>query len=232
MVNESLGLIYERAKNYASNFGWSIEGDLKAAVLKRNSGAKVLTWREADIAARKEIDLNNRFFIVGLIGSFLYEDTPHLTDSIYLLRATYNRGLDWVRNKRQSEAPEKQKIGDDYLRGVYEKIQSSGLKFWDEEKKHGFHQELLKPEHMTQNEFLIASRSGCYYLTVEQAEAISNSTEILNSANKQKKSGKVNQVTGIGERAYKEADSKEKSKQAHPKMIPLGSRTKRSPFKK
>lgn len=226
MADESLGLIYERAKNYASLFKWSIENDLKSAILKRNSGAKVLTWREADIAARKKIDLNNKFFILGLSGSFLYEDTPHLTDSIYMLRATYNRGLDWVKNKRQSETPDKQKIGDDYLRGVYEKIELSGLRFWDEEKKNGFHQELLKPEYMTQNEFLIASRSGCFYLTVEQAAAISKSTEILNTV-KTKQVNKTSQSIGTGEKTYQETYSKEKGKPSQPKMISLGSKSRR-----
>lgn len=227
MVEESLGLIFERAKSYAFEFKWSIEVDLKTVMLKRNSGAKVLTWREADIAARKQLNLNNQFFIAGLVGAFLHEDNPYVKESIYILRATYNRGIEWVRNKRDLEPPEKQKTGNDYLRGIYDKIQLSGLKLWDEEKKNGFHQELLKPEYMTQNEFLIASRCNGYFLSDEQAAAIANSTAIL----AYKKSA-VKQQNHLGQTTYQENQIKSKNVSASPKMIKLGSKTRRSSWKK
>lgn len=231
MEYESLGLIYERAKLYTVKFNWQIADDLKSAMIKRNSGGKYLSWREADIAARQEIDLNNKFFIVGLSGGFLHEDIPQLKESIYLLRAAYNRGLVWVKTKRDQETLEKQKIGNEYLLSVYNKINDSGLKFWEEEKKQGFHQELLKPEYMTQNDFLIASRHGYYHMSPEKYAAIVKALDTPSSQSK--KEVKSTEKNYSGKSSY---DEKEKVKRSEstsaPKMVSLGSKKRRTTWKR
>jgi len=148
-------------KYIEDNPDWIIAEHLKDALEKRLSSIKALSMREFDTCARNDIDLN------GIIGNALLsngyglaiiEGTAGLKDIFgcldpWKLRADFNRGLYWKKNKRDKQSKEKQEKGDSVLCEIIEKLKTMGIKLWDNELNNGIHVELTKPEFMTWDQY-------------------------------------------------------------------------------
>ncbi len=105
LTNKGVAL---HGKSYAEGNGWIVCIGCFNAIEKRSQGIRYLSYREADIAARKRC-LGNEHVVAALMGQFeflLSEDLAGLKDSVYELRLIYNRGVEYKRTKYNSQSRE------------------------------------------------------------------------------------------------------------------------------
>lgn len=129
---------------------WDIYPSLKTAIFARRAGEKALSPREADICKRNPSLLENELFLHSIAtveDLFITEDSKHLNRGAYRLRARYNQGIEWKKNKRHKCDPATQQKGDNQLLKIKESLTSLGLGLTEEEEENGFEQDLLKPEY-------------------------------------------------------------------------------------
>lgn len=145
----------QRGVEYAVNFGYEVKLRLKEVLVSRANREKVLTVREADIAFRRKLDLNNQFLVSIMVGytGFLVEDNSSLTEGVFDTRIRYNKGLQWRKNIRPTSDPEKQEIGDNRILMLEKMLEIFGLPLHPEEKISGIHPEFHKPEYLSWDQF-------------------------------------------------------------------------------
>jgi hypothetical protein len=153
----------KRAGDYAKSFGYEIEGTLKRALELRADKKNVLTIHEADIAYRGSIDLNNAMIkkTLNTMLGFLCEESGDFKEGIFVLRARWNKGIDWKKNKRHLATVAACNTGDQMLLEIKNDLKKHSLPLHIEEESEGFDREFLKPEYLTWEQFnsiLISNR--------------------------------------------------------------------------
>lgn len=130
---------------------------LKQALSLRSKGQRVLTVREADIAARCKLRLYEGSALdVSLINPsftfFLTEGVVGDKNNGWELRRSYNAGLKWFKNVNSGKL---KMIEGKILQArnrideIKSLLSAQGLNFWLDEVDGGFKDEFLRPEYMT-----------------------------------------------------------------------------------
>lgn len=148
------GTYVERAKQYVQQFGWDTVPFIKDAMEQRPAGKNVLTQREADIILRARANLNSPFLTAALMqpGTLVTEEGYRM-EAVYVLRARYNKGIEWRRTKGDQCDEATRKKGDKRLYGLASALTSCGYPIHTEEVEAGFHPEFLKPEWLSWSQF-------------------------------------------------------------------------------
>lgn len=137
------------------NFDYSLS--LSEAVNKRTLGKRIVSIREADLLARnffnyKRNSVSNgfdkveRLLMMNEFSNFISEGTPGDKGSLWHLRKRYNDGLKVIRSSNDIEYKKKCL---DLLNEIGRYIIKFPSNFWEDEKKKGFGDFLLKPDYMT-----------------------------------------------------------------------------------
>ncbi len=150
---KTVGIIEE----YCHKCGFVIVSTLKESLLeKRNNGIQALSTREADIATRSRC-LDKNVVIYSLMnGCFLTEGVIGNKESGYELRRRYNKGIEWIENNRNANQQYIEKANKILCEIVFG-LNAIGLFMWPEEKG-GFHNSLLRPEYMTEEQYVKITR--------------------------------------------------------------------------
>ena len=137
--------------------GWDLIKHLNEALRLRATGKKVLSFREADIAARSKMDLiDNSSLEYALLkmDCLLTEGVPGHDESGYELRRRYNNGLKWMKiREKEGFLPGMREKGIERLSEIRSKLLAIGLDLWGHEVDTGFHADLLRPEWMSHTEY-------------------------------------------------------------------------------
>lgn len=142
---------------YCSRNDFMIVDTLKEAMLeKRNNGIKALSVREADIATRSRCLDNNGVLFSLMNGCLLTEGIIGSAGSGYELRRRYNRGIEWLKVNRNASEQNIEKASN-ILADIVLQMNRIGLLMWPEEKD-GFHNSLLRPEYMTEDQYARVTR--------------------------------------------------------------------------
>lgn len=155
---DPLYMVNKRAKEYAAKYGYGLTMSLAEALKGRVNGIKVLSFREADVACRQDLKLDNEFLQAGIHNPaealIIVEDIAGLKDSVYELRAFYNRGVQFFSTGRSShvelEAVQRAKFA---MHETLSKLKERGVPAWPEEEEKGFALELCKPDCMTWDQY-------------------------------------------------------------------------------
>lgn len=157
-------------------------GNIQYAMTARAQGKRVLTLREADIAARSKLDLTLIFPVlvdatkmemnmtddVVVQDKVLTEDLVGLPDSIYELRKLWNRGVTWNRNERHKHSELVHAKADKTMARLRKIFEQCLLPPWPEEEVAGFHVELTKPEYMSFTQYEEARKRMTSYVKPEE----------------------------------------------------------------
>lgn len=181
-----------RAKENVEKQGWVVTNTLREAMELRqglafDSGPLpacriAVSRREADILLRSRTLLTNLFFQKALQepGSFLTEDGIRL-EQVFVLRARYNKGIEWKNTKRaQCDELNKEK-GDQRLRDLAAMLQQIGLPLHPEEVDIGLHPEFLKPEWLTWSQFQVKMNQVQKLRTIAEKEEMENLVALVSS---------------------------------------------------
>lgn len=145
---------------HCSSQGYRIVNTMREALLNRDAGIRSMTLREADIAARAVIDLKPDSTVDFLLmnGSLLIEGIVGDSESGFELRRRYNRGKQWFAEFRDKVDAKQIAKAQSIMIEIIDKLNSSGLHLWPEELDGVFHNELLRPEFMTDGQYMDATR--------------------------------------------------------------------------
>lgn len=147
----------EIINEYCHSKDFIIVDTLKEAMLEcRNKNIKALSLREADIATRSRCLDNNGVLFSLMNGCLLSEGIPGNAESGYELRRRYNRGKEWF-SKNRTASIENIEKANGILADIVLKLNSLGLLLWPEEKS-GFHVDLLRPEYMSEYQYIQITR--------------------------------------------------------------------------
>ena len=152
---ESTDAFPEDIENYIGMFDCSIADTLKDAMKLRANGTLALSRRESDIVARGSIDLSNEFLRAALLSdmTLVLSEGPPSSDSAYILREQYNKGIQWRKCKREQQDAARQRKGDIAITVIEQELASMKLPVWDREKENGFHLDLTKPEWLSSAQY-------------------------------------------------------------------------------
>ncbi len=147
-------------KKHAEKFGIKLVLNIEQALKLRRDGLAVLTIREADIAARQGVPLNSDFLHKALkaIDGMFSEGIPGERDNAYVLRESYNRGINFKRQFYHKVSQERKDIADKALILIVNRLTDIKLPPWPEEVYNGFATELCKPEWMSWEQYREASK--------------------------------------------------------------------------
>lgn len=172
--DRSVYLAYGRT--YATKHGFELVPSMAAALQGRRTGKKVLSYREADIAARAKFPLSQVviFKAMVMLDSCFDEESMDLVDvgmlhedvvgipaknkfvpeTVYEMRRFYNRGVQVKKSgKYSSYSPEQKKVADECMKNTLDILNFCKLPAWPEEVTDGFALELTKPEYMTFDQY-------------------------------------------------------------------------------
>ena len=147
-------------KKHAEKYGMQIVPNLEIALKMRSEGLAVMTLREADIAARMQLQLDSHFLIKGLcsISGMIIEGIPGEEGNVYLLREFYNRGVEFKKNKWNTVDEAHRQRATQAMKDTLYKMLEMQLPAWPEEEANGFPLELTKPEYMTWGQYNVARK--------------------------------------------------------------------------
>lgn len=174
------GPFVQRAAEYIQQFGWETVPFIKDAMEQRPTGKLVLTQREADIILRTRTKLNSPLLTAALMqpGTLITEEGYRM-EAVYVLRARYNKGIEWFRTKGNQCDEETRKKGDRRLYGLASALTSCGYPIHAEEVETGFHPEFLKPEWLGWGQFRLRIADLERNRTVEEKEGLKTLTELI-----------------------------------------------------
>ncbi len=148
---------------YAEKYDWSLVSTVREALLGRACGRKVLSPREADVAARQKTDLNSLFLSEALLGNmhcYIMEGQPGRAadgkqgKDLWYYRKRWNDGVRWRRMDRGDDSEQNTARADSLMGEIQDMIEKQfNLPMWLSEQTRGFDMELLKPEYMTWIQF-------------------------------------------------------------------------------
>jgi hypothetical protein len=173
--SDPLYLVKERAKEYAAKFGFTLVPSIQEAAIGRSQGRHVLSFREADIAARSKINLSSEILKHAMMCAaevhLITEDVAGLTGSVYELRSFYNRGVQWFKGKPKDwkktvRSPESVVFcnAESAMLLTLKKLEEKNMPAWPEEIEHGFPLELCKPDFMTWDQYRERMKNPVEYL--------------------------------------------------------------------
>jgi len=159
----------QRAIEYAASHNWITVPTLKEALERRQqiavnpvsanhplpAFALALSFHEADTAYRAKIDLSNQFFQQAIkeFGGIITEEDSRYMTGVLVLRARFNKGLDWKKNKRPNCDVHSQEKGDKMLQEIVDNLAKLSMPLHVEELEEGVHKEFLKPEWLDWGQF-------------------------------------------------------------------------------
>lgn len=148
----------QRALEYITPFMFSIASHLQEALQQRARGEKVLTLREADIAARGKVNLGSSLVLAGLSDglNFLVEGIVGVPDNPFELRYRYNRGIDYKRTKYAEDTPARQEAARKIMKHLIYQLTQADLPPWPTEITEGFPGSFCYPEFMTKEQYGVA----------------------------------------------------------------------------
>lgn len=174
-----------RARELITAQGWTVTNKLREALELRQGLAfdsgplpaqsldfqMAVSAREADILLRSGANLKSEFLLKALKepGCFLTEEGSRL-EKVFVLRARYNKGIEWQNTKR-AYCDETTKLnGDQRLYEIAAMLEKLDFPLHQEEKAIGFHLEFLKPEWLTWPQFQTRINYLQKYRTVAEKE--------------------------------------------------------------
>lgn len=174
------GTYVERATQYIQQFGWDTVPFIKDAMEQRPAGKLVVTQREADILLRARANLNSPFLTAVLRqpGTLITEEGYRM-EAVYVLRARYNKGIEWFRTKGDQRDEAIKKKGDRRLYGLASALTSCGYPIHAEEVEAGFHPEFLKPEWLSWSQFRLRIVDLERHRTIEEKEGLKTLNELI-----------------------------------------------------
>lgn len=155
-----------RITEYAASRGYQIVSSIKDALIARQRGERCLSIREADTAARGSLQIDSptvwaALSIFSETAAIILEDVAGAHDSVFELRAYYNRGiLFFSSGKAATKTPEEVKRATDTMDKTLDMLDWAGVPAWPEEIKKGFPVELCKPDFMTWAQYEERKRAG------------------------------------------------------------------------
>lgn len=145
---------------YVKKFDFRIVPTISEAMTLRAQGLRVMTAREADIAYRSKIQLDNTCFLASILFGIITEGHPMKGETVYTLRAFYNRGVAYKKDGRYAKAtPDEQARADQKMAEILAKLAEMQLPAHAEELINGFDVELTKPEFMTFDQYNRAAQA-------------------------------------------------------------------------
>lgn len=170
----------KRAVEYAVSRGYEIAATLETALKLRQKKEKVCTIHEADIMYRDSVFDNGSFRLLNELifefSAFLTEDDTCFSRGVFQLRSRWNKGLEWKAKHGSSASFDATQIANRKLSEIYRLLSYYRLPMHPEEIEQGFHNEFLKPEHLTWDQFN-ARMKVCKDGTIASREAIQESIE-------------------------------------------------------
>jgi hypothetical protein len=161
-------LAMPRITEFAASRGYSIVSSIKDALIARQAKKKCLSIREADTAARGELQIDSQrvwdvisTFSNNETGVLLLEDVAGAHDSVFELRAYYNRGIVFFSSgKSKTKTPEELQRATAEMDKILDMLDWAGVPAWPEEVKNGFPVELCKPDFMTWSQYEERKKAG------------------------------------------------------------------------
>lgn len=166
---EKIYLPYGR--EYANKYNITLVPCMRHALDTRKTGKFVLTFREADIAARKVLPLDSQILISSMVFSpgglncqgMICEGIPGTEGNAFELRNQFSKGYNFYKTGKYEKAPEVQrKAADQRMKSLKHWLAELGLPLWPEEIENGIATELLKPEFMTWHQYTEASQKKIF----------------------------------------------------------------------
>lgn len=156
-------------RKHAEKFGVKLVLTLEQALNMRRQKLAVLTPREADTLARGNVPLNSDFMHKALqaMDGMISEGIPGEKDNAFVLRESYNRGIDFKRKFWHKIDTARKIAADEALATIVEKLAKAKLPLWPEELDNGIATELCKPEYMNWEQYRAAA---LHYTTRDPAE--------------------------------------------------------------
>lgn len=151
----TFGIYYPFGKQHAEEHGWELVETVFKAMDLRRQGKKVLSYREADIAARGKL-LDQQIIADALMSpleQMLTEDDVCLPDSIYELRRLFNRGVQYKKTDYDKQPDAQKGKCDAYINKLLGVFKQNNLSPWPGEIHNGFHVELCRPEFMSEVQY-------------------------------------------------------------------------------
>lgn len=149
-------LVFRHGFDYAQGQQWGVALNMQQALQARTQGMKMLSPREADLAARKKLDLSNALICKGMLDglNFLTEDIVGLKDNVFQLRFTYNWCLQYKKTEDYKTIPQERKDkGERVMADILLKLEERQTPAWPEEITEGFPLEYCRPEYMTDDQY-------------------------------------------------------------------------------
>lgn len=149
---------YPEGIEHAKHHGFTLANHFQEALQKRSKGEKCITLREADIAARGKINLHSALVLAGIMDglNFLVEGVVGTPENPYELRARYNRGIQYKKEKFEQDTPAKQQAAIKIMKYLMLELNRASLPLWEREVTKGFCDSLLFPEFMTHDQYMQA----------------------------------------------------------------------------
>jgi len=148
---------------YVEKQGWMVADTIRAALTGRAAGEKLLSPREADVAARQSLDLNSPFLLATLMTDlhcYLMEGQPGKGpdgkngNDLWYYRRRWNNGVKWRQEYKADSPEDTTKKAEALLLSIEDVINNQfNLPLWPEERRIGFVDALLKPEYLTWGQF-------------------------------------------------------------------------------
>ena len=166
-------------RRWAAQFSVPVVGSLQQAIDLRNKGQFVLTQREADAAARLQVQLSNRLLRDSMVvdprkggcASLIVEGIPGVKNNIYELRNQYNRGVQFHKTGKYDIAPQAQReAADRKMKELVRLMEEAGFPLWPEEVENGIPTELCKPEYMTWHQYQEATKQEVFLFDMTPVE--------------------------------------------------------------
>lgn len=154
-------LALPRILEYAAARGYKVVPSIKEAIIGRQKAEQVLSIREADTAARGKAELDSPLVWAAIstpldkeAAIYILEDMAGAHDSVFELRAYYNRGLLFFSSgKAATKTPEEVQRARDTMIRTLDMLRWARVPAWDEEIDKGFPVEMCKPDFMTWTQY-------------------------------------------------------------------------------
>lgn len=158
-IIEPIEVFLPHGRKHAEKFGVKLVMTLEQALNMRRQKLAVLTPREADTLARGNVPLNSDFMHKALqaMDGMVSEGIPGEKDNAFVLRESYNRGINFKRMHYHKVDQDRQAKADAALAEIVEKLNRIKLPLWPEEVDNGVVTELCKPEYMNWEQYRAAA---------------------------------------------------------------------------
>lgn len=152
-------LAFDYIKNYVASQGYEIVQSIKDALIGRQQGKKLLSLREADTAARANLNLKSPLVFAAMstfsdMAAIIMEDIAGPDETVFELRSFYNRGIAYFKSEKcRTDPPERVMNARRAMDDALDMLDFARVPAWQKEIEHGFPVEMCKPDFLTWGQY-------------------------------------------------------------------------------